>query len=134
MLTVTERRNENALAQLEQLAQSVTLKMADIGADELRTNLSAGPRSGRQYPNLPRRSSAPGQYSQEQSGRLKGMVQSGKTDNGAYFGLVPKNAAEREEALDQEFGNPKNNLVGRANVRRSAMSAKTLSRMRAVRP
>ncbi len=135
MLTVTTKDNtQSALAQLEALAQGVTLKMAEVGAEVLRENLSAGGRSGTQYPGLPRRSSAPGEFSQEQRGVLKGMVQAGKTDDGAYFGLVPKNPDELEQALAQEYGAPRKSLVGRANVRRSAFSPQTHARMRGVKP
>ena len=133
-LQIKETRNPNALAQLEALAQSVTLKMAEVGADVLRENLSAGSRSGRQYPDLPRRSSAPGEMPQEQTGELKGMVESGKTENGAYFGLVPKSAAQREKALNLELGAPSQNLIARAPVRRTALDPRTLAKMRAVKP
>jgi hypothetical protein len=131
MLKVTERKNPNALAQLQELVDGVLLDMAEVGADDLRSNLSAGSRSGVHYAGQTRRSSAPGEYSQEQTGGLRGMVGSGMLEPGsAYFGLEPENEAEREEALAQEFGAPRNNLVGRANVRRTALDSRTQARMK----
>ncbi len=132
-ITTIVKDNPNILAQLNAEAQKIVLKMAEVGADALESNLSAGSRSGVQYPTLPRRSSAPGEFSQLQSGRLQGMVQSGPTADGAYFGLVPRSTDEREQALAQEFGAPRNNLVGRANVRRTAMDSRTHAKMRAVK-
>jgi hypothetical protein len=132
MLKVTERKNPNAMAQLEALVDGILADMAEVGAEDLRGNLSAGPRSGVHYAGQPRQSSAPGEYSQEQTGGLKRMVSSGMLEPGAaYFGLEPENEAEREEALAQEFGAPRNNLVGRANVRRTALDPRTQSRMKA---
>ncbi len=131
-LKVTERKNPNALAQLQELVDGALLDMAEVGAEDLRGNLSAGPRSGIQYPSLPRRSSAPGEFSQEQTGGLRGMVGSGMLEPGAaYFGLEPETIADAEEALAQEVGAPRNNLVGRANVRRTALDSRTQSRMKA---
>jgi hypothetical protein len=132
MLKVTERRNPNALAQLQDLIDGVLLNMAEVGAEDLRGNLSAGPRSGVHYAGQPRQSSAPGEFSQEQTGALKRTVGSGMLEPGsAYFGLEPETEAEREEALAQEFGAPRNNLVGRANVRKTALDSRTQSRMKA---
>ncbi len=133
-LKVTERRNPNALSQLQELIDGALLDMAEVGAEDLRTNLSAGSRSGVHYAGQARQSSAPGEYSQEQEGNLKGMVGSGMLEPGAaYFGLEPETEEEREEALAQEFGAPRNNLVGRANVRRTALDSRTQARMKAVR-
>ncbi len=133
-LLVTERKNPNALLELQRLIDGTLLAMAEVGADDLRENLSPGPRSGVHYPNNPRRSSAPGEFSQLQTGRLRGMVKAGLLTPGrAYFGLVPNGADEREQAEDQEFGNPGNRLIGRANVRRTAYAPRTQARMKAVR-
>lgn len=135
LTTVVKDQTVQALAQLEAEAQKVLLKMAVVGADALRDNLndSSGGR-GVKYPSLPNRSSAPGQYPVKQSGRLQSMVEFGPTADGAYFGLVPKNAAEREQALALEYGAPRNGLVARAPVRRTVYSPDTLRRMRAVKP
>lgn len=130
VLKVVEKQNPNVLSELQALVESVLLDMAEVGADALRENLSAGPRSGRQYPNLSRRSSAPGEFSQQQSGGLRGMVNSGmQGPNAAYFGLEPRSPADREQALAQEFGAPRKNLIGRANVRRTALSSLVHRRM-----
>lgn len=132
-MKVTVKPNPSALAQLYAEADKKLAAMAEAGADALRENLSAGSRSGVQYPSLPRRSSAPGQYSQEQSGTLKGMVESGQSGPlKHWFGLVPKGTAERAEALAQEFGAPRNGLVGRANVRRTALDSRLHRQMVAV--
>lgn len=131
-LKVTERKNPNALAQLQELVDSVLLGMAEVGAADLRANLSAGSRSGVQYPSLPRRSSAPGEMPQEQSGRLKGMVGSGMQESGsAYFGLEPNGNDEREQALALELGAPRSNLIARSPIRRTALDPRTQSRMKA---
>ncbi len=134
MITTTVKDNTTqVIALLEAEAQKYLVKVADVGADVLRENLSAGSRSGVHYPTLPRRSSAPGEYSQLQSGRLQGMVESGPNATGAYFGLAPNGADETEQALGQEFGAPRDNLIGRANVRRTAYDSRTHTRMRAVK-
>lgn len=54
---------------------------ADEGANVLDKHLKAGARSGVKYRRLPRRSSAPGQYPQEQSGELRRGVGSIVTDD-----------------------------------------------------
>jgi hypothetical protein len=132
MLKVTERKNPNALAQLQELIDGALLDMAEVGAEDLRRNLSAGNRSGVQYPSLPRRSSAPGEMPQEQSGRLKSMVVSGVLEPGvAYFGFEPDGHDEREQALALELGAPRNNLIARAPIRRTALDPRTQSRMKA---
>lgn len=67
--------NPQFKAQLKQNLSVTLNKGAEALEDKLSENLSAesGTRTGRHYPNLPRRSSAPdsGEYPQEQSGRLK---------------------------------------------------------------
>ncbi len=131
--TVVKDNTAQVIAQLEAEAQKFLLKMAEVGADALRENLSAGSRSGVQYKSLPRRSSAPGEMPQEQSGRLKSMVESGPTADGAYFGLVPNGTDEREQALALELGAPRQNLIARAPVRRTALDSRVHARMRAVK-
>jgi hypothetical protein len=130
---MAESRFDSNLAGLAALAaqlDKVPIAAAEAGADQLRDNLSAGGRTGVQYPQLPRRSSAPGEYSQFQSGRLQGMVDHGQHAPGeAWFGLAPRNADELGEAKGQEFGNPEGSLVGRANVRRTATDARAHRRM-----
>ncbi len=132
-ITTIVKENPNILAQLEAEGQKFLLKMAEVGADALRENLSAGSRSGVQYPSLPRRSSTPTEMPQEQSGRLKSMVQSGSTADGAYFGFVPKNAEEAEEAKAMELGAPRANVIARQPVRRTAYDSHVHARMRAVK-
>jgi hypothetical protein len=122
--------NPVALAALTAQLDEAMAAAAEAGAEQLRDNLSAGARSGVQYPQLPRRSSSPGEYSQEQSGQLKGMVDHGQhAPASAWFGLAPQNADELGEAKGQEFGNPENSLVGRANVRKTALDSRTHKRM-----
>ncbi len=133
-ITTIVKENPNILAQLNAEAQKVVLKMAEVGADALRENLSdTGGGRGVKYASLPNRSSAPGQYPIKQSGRLQGMVESGLTADGAYFGLVPNGADEREQALALELGAPRQNLIARAPVRRTAMDSRVHARMRAVK-
>lgn len=132
-LKVVERRNSNALAMLEALVDGVLADIADVGKDAWRDNVSAGPRSGVHYAGQPRVSSAPGEYSQEQTSTLKNMIESGKLGPlEHFFGPVPQNRAEEEEALAAEFGAPRNNLVGRANGRRTALDSRVHARMVAV--
>jgi hypothetical protein len=50
-------------------------------ADALRDNVSAGPRSGVQYPGLPRQSSSATEFPQEQFGDLKASADSQPTNN-----------------------------------------------------
>jgi len=122
--------NPAALAALDAQFDEAMRAAAEAGAEQLRDNLSAGGRSGTQYPQLPRRSSAPGEFSQEQSGRLKDMVDHGQhAPASAWFGLAPRSADELGEAKGQEFGNPDGSLVGRANVRKTALDSRTHKRM-----
>lgn len=128
MNKLREETNPNALARLYAEAERVLAAMAEAGAKRLDANLAAGPRSGVHYRHLPRRSSAPGEYSQEQSGRLRGMVRHGKLGFlRYYYGLVPRGRAEALQALAQEFGRP--GMVGRANVTRTALDARTRTEM-----
>lgn len=111
--------NPAGLAQIQAQLKEVKAVTAEAFAEQLRDNLSAGPRSGVQYADLPRRSSAVNEYSQEQHGTLKGMVKAGED----WFGLAPEGADERKQAEDQEFGDG-DRLVGRANVRNTAGDAR----------
>lgn len=43
---------------------------AAVAAEVIREHIQAGPRSGVHWPDMPRRSSAPGEYPQEQTGDL----------------------------------------------------------------
>lgn len=122
--------NPNALKELYAEVDRVLAAMAEAGADQLSDNLSAGSRSGVFYPSNPRRSSASGEFSQEQTGQLKGMVGSGQlAPLSHYFGLEPGNSDETKQAKAQEFGAPSNNLTGRANVTRTSLDSKTHRRM-----
>lgn len=131
--TIVRDNTAQVLTQLNAEAQKIVLKMAELGADALRENLSAGSRSGVQYKSLPRRSSTPTEMPQEQSGRLKSMVDFGPNADGAYFGFVPNGADEREQASALELGAPRQNLIARAPVRRTALDSRVHARMRAVK-
>ncbi len=54
---------------------------AEAYADALRDNVSAGPRSGVQYPGLPRQSSSADEFPQEQFGDLKASVDTQPTND-----------------------------------------------------
>lgn len=111
--------NLAGIAMLTAQLKEVKAVTAEVYAEQLRDNLSAGPRSGRKYPDLPRQSSGPGEFSQEQSGNLKSMVYADEDS----FGFAPRNAEDREQVFDQEFGDG-DRLAGRANLRRTATEPK----------
>lgn len=73
-------RFEESKTLRQDLEYDIALAMeaaAQGGADQLSENISAGSRSGRQYyprSKYPRRSSAEGEYPQEQLGNLKSTV------------------------------------------------------------
>lgn len=115
--------NPAGIAMLQAQLKQVKAVTAEVYADQLRDNLSAGPRAGIKYPDLPRRSSAPGQFSQEQSGNLKSMVYS----DADSFGFAPRSSEDREQVFDQEFGDG-DRLAGRANLRRTASEPKAKAR------
>lgn len=122
--------NPAALAAFDAQFDRAMLAAAEAGAAQLRENLSAGGRSGVQYPQLPRRSSSPGEMPQLQSGRLQGMVDHGSSGPGeAWFGLAPSNADELGQARALELGNPQGNLIARAPVRRTAFDSRTHAKM-----
>lgn len=66
-------RRAGAAAQLERLLRRVTLSAATSAAEVLAEKLS-GPGGGVQYPGQPNRSSAPGEYPAEQSGKLRDSI------------------------------------------------------------
>lgn len=88
------------------------------GAAAVDENVSAGSRSGRKYPQLPRRSSSPKEFPQSQSGDLKASVdvQPGPdalTKQVGFFGDTQK----KLNAL--EFGYPEGNLAPRKPLART---------------
>jgi hypothetical protein len=66
--------NPDFAKQLAASVDAVASRAAEASADELRKNVSAGARTGIHYPWMPRRSSAPGEFPQEQSGSLLDSV------------------------------------------------------------
>ena len=68
------RPNPNLEAELLARLQPVGDAVADELAQSVKDNVSAGSRSGRQYRSSPRRSSAPNEYPQEQTGDFKDSI------------------------------------------------------------
>ena len=56
-------------------------RMGNAAREQLRENLSRGPRSGVKYSSLPFPSSAPGEYPQEQEGDLKASIENNPTND-----------------------------------------------------
>ena len=80
--------NRVGLAELKRRLSPVALAGAQGGAEVLAEKLS-GPGSGRQYPGLPNRSSAEGEYPAEQEGDLLGSVDAQPAgEAAAVFGLI----------------------------------------------
>lgn len=122
MIKVTERKNYAALALLETTLEAALAAAAEAGAKALDGNLAAGARSGVHYPGMPRRSSARGEYSQEQTGNLRSMVGTARVSSREYvFGLFPRSVADAQQAMAQEYSP----VSGRANVRRTANDVAT---------
>lgn len=84
-LMIELRENPNFLNQLEvDVGISVGLA-ASSAVDSLADRISAGGRSGRHYDKYPRRSSAPGEYPQEQFGDLRSSVDSIQSGTAEYM-------------------------------------------------
>jgi hypothetical protein len=80
--------DEKGMARLERLVKKLVEEGARAGAKYTKEQLS-GSGSGKEYSNLPRRSSAPGEYPAKQSGQLAKKIQMRKVDNlNASFGAV----------------------------------------------
>ncbi len=99
---------------------------AEAYAERLRDNISAGNRSGVKYKALPRQSSSPSEYPQEQSGQLKDSVDARPTSNplvaqAGFFG------GNQEQAKALEFGSV--NMAERAPLQRSADQPETRQAM-----
>ena len=97
---------------LEPRLERAALEMA-AALDE---NVKAGTRSGRKYPRLPRRSSAPKEFPQEQEGDLRASVDvegAGLALRVGFFGDTQK----KLNAL--EFGYPEGNLEARKPLART---------------
>jgi hypothetical protein len=91
-------------------------------ADALRENVSAGPRSGVQYPGLPRQSSAATEFPQQQFGDLKASVDTQPTNDPLMWraGFI----GDDEGKLNWlEYGS------GRAPLQRTADQAETRQSM-----
>jgi hypothetical protein len=86
---------EDALERFEPAAQ--------VAAEALKENLSLGQRSGRQYPNLPNRSSAVGEFPQYQTGALYNSIAKRKTRDGYDVGSINN---PPPEAVYLEFREP----------------------------
>lgn len=110
---------------------------AEEGANVLSENLKAGGRTGRKYPRLPRRSSAPGEYPQEQSGTLRRGVGSARDGSTAQVIIVD----DLGKLLGLEFsppsknpnqpGTPKRHSGGRAPMWMTMTDPRTRDRMAA---
>lgn len=99
---------------------------AEAGAAVLRENVSAGARSGVHYPNLPRRSSAAGEFPQEQEGDLRASVDANPTNNPlvwevGFFG------DDQGKLNNLEYAPPSRG--GRAPLARTMSNPETLKRM-----
>jgi hypothetical protein len=110
---------------IQRLARQLD-RAGDAAAAVLRENVSAGARSGRKYPRLPRRSSAPDEFLQEQFGDLKGAVKAQSQDELIrQVGIIdhPKLGDNALGAL--EFGNRAGTLAGRQSVTRTMEATTT---------
>lgn len=114
----------NAAAIIAKQLERPVESAAAAYADKLSDNLAAGSRSGVQYPGLPRVSSAPGEYQQEQSGSLRDAVGVRDTPDplrkqAGFFGLP-------QDRLDHaEYGR----VGGRAPLTRTAQDNETREAM-----
>lgn len=103
----------------------------EAGAEILRRNLSAGPRGGVHYPGMPRRSSAPNEFPQEQFGNLRGAVNWAATADPLTIvvGVInhPKMADNALAAL--EYGNSRGNLQGRNYMSQTFEAPETMRAM-----
>lgn len=99
------RENPNFLNELE-VDVGVGLGLAaKSAASALAERISAGGRSGRHYDKYPRRSSAPGEYPQEQFGDLRNSVDSVQSGTAEY--MVGFFGEDQEKLLYLEFrGDP----------------------------
>lgn len=92
---------------------------AEVKRQALFDALSPGPRSGIQYPQLPRQSSAPGENPQYQSGDLRDMVGAEKVTDLLYdVGMFPKTEADRRKATALEYGYIPGGLAARGYLER----------------
>lgn len=75
------------------------IELAAFGAAlQLDENISAGKRTGRKYSKYPRVSSAPGEYPQEQFGKLRRMIQHNRHEAvSSIVGFFPNNEDERKQ-------------------------------------
>ncbi len=99
--------------QLDQVAQTTMREYAEA----VRDNISAGPRSGIHHPGLPRISSAPDEYSQEQSGGMRSRVESWQVGEGRKAGIRDTTAQDFTQALGSST------VSARANMQRTARSS-----------
>lgn len=114
----------NAAAIIAKQLTGPVERAAKAYADQLSDNLAAGSRSGVQYPSLPRQSSAPGEFQQEQSGSLRDAVGVRDTPDplrkqAGFFGLP------QDRLNNAEYGR----VGGRAPLARTAADNKTRTDM-----
>ncbi len=105
--------------QLDQVAQTTMREYAEA----VRDNISAGPRTGRQYPGLSRPSSAPDKFSQEQSGGMRSRVGSWRDGEGHRAGIRDATAQD----FTQELGS--STVAARANMQCTTLDDETHRRI-----
>lgn len=91
------------------------IELAAFGAAlQLDDNISAGNRSGTKYRKYPRRSSAEGEYPQEQFGKLRRMIQYERGEGtSSEVGFTPKNSKEERQLIYLErTGDPTKGGIG----------------------
>lgn len=66
--------NPQGVAEMQDRIRRAIEEASLAAGEQLEENVSEGPRSGRKYPGLPRTSSAPTEFPQEQYGDLKDSV------------------------------------------------------------
>jgi hypothetical protein len=123
--------NQQGLAQMRDRIRQAIEEASLAAAEQLDENTSAGPRSGRKYPGLPRTSSAPSEFLQEQGGGLNDSID--VRDGDHEFQKRPgfHDAPYGTDVLGAlEFGNRAGTLEGRKSVTRTFESGETHDKMR----
>lgn len=124
------RLNPQGLALMRARIQQAIDEASLAAAAQLDENTSAGPRSGIHHAGLPRRSSSPDEFLQEQSGDLNDSIDvrdGGDLRNRVGFHEAPY-SVNVLGAL--EFGNKAGTLEGRKSLTRTFESEETRQRMR----
>jgi hypothetical protein len=123
--------NPAGLAQMRARIAEAIQEAALAAGLQLEENVSPGPRSGHKYPQLPRRSSAPSEFLQSQSGDLLASVD--VRDGAHEFQKRPgfHDAPYGTDVLGAlEFGNRAGTLAGRKSTTRTFESPETHQKMR----